>query len=166
MFTFIKFVHLLSKICGNISTLLIASAVLVTTQMVLARYLFKMNTVWQTEYVIFSLAAATFIGAPYVLLKKGHVNVDLIPYYLSQKGKNILAIISSILALIFLVLLFYSSVQLFNHSWVKNIKTSTIWSFPMWKVHIFLPFGVGILILQFLADIFSIIYKYEIQEKN
>jgi len=56
------------------STILIASAVLVTTQMVLVRYFFKMNTVWQTEYVIHSLAAATFIGAPYVLLKKGHVN--------------------------------------------------------------------------------------------
>ena len=122
MFAFIKFVHLLSKICGIISTILIASAVLVTTQMVLVRYFFKMNTVWQTEYVIFSLAAATFIGAPYVLLKKGHVNVDLIPYYLGQRGKNILAIFAAILSLIFLVLLFYSSVQLFNHSWVKNIN--------------------------------------------
>jgi TRAP-type C4-dicarboxylate transport system permease small subunit len=93
MFTFIKFIHSLSKICGFISTVLIASAVLVTTQMVIVRYAFKMSTVWQTEYVIFSLAAATFIGAPYVLMKKGHVNVDLIPYYLNQKGKNILAII-------------------------------------------------------------------------
>ena len=101
MFAFIKFVHLLSKICGIIATILIASAVLVTTQMVLVRYFFKMNTVWQTEYVIFSLAAATFIGAPYVLLKKGHVNVDLIPYYLGQRGKNILAIFAAILSLIF-----------------------------------------------------------------
>jgi TRAP-type C4-dicarboxylate transport system permease small subunit len=166
MFAFIKFVHLLSKICGVIATVLIASAVMVTTQMVLVRYFFKMNTVWQTEYVIFSLAAATFTGAPYVLLKKGHVNVDVIPYYLGQRGKNILAITAAILSLIFLVLLFYSSVQLFNHSWVKNIKTPTIWAFSMWKVYIFLPFGIGILILQYLADIFSVIYKYETKEKN
>ena len=166
MFAFIKFIHLLSKICGIISTILIGSAVLVTTQMVIVRYFFKMNTVWQTEYVIFSLAAATFIGAPYVLLKKGHVNVDLIPYYLSEKGKNILAVIAAILSLIFLVFLFYSSLQLFSHSWVKNIKTQTIWALPMWKVYIFLPLGMGILILQYLADIFSVIYKYETQEKK
>ncbi len=38
-------------------------------------------------------------------MKKGHVNVDLIPYYLSQKGKNILAVIAAVLALIFLVIL-------------------------------------------------------------
>ena len=166
MFAFIRFIHSLSKLCGIISTTLIASAVLVTTQMVIVRYLFKMSTVWQTEYVIFSLAAATFIGAPYVLMKKGHVNVDLIPYYLNQKGKNILAIAAAILALIFLLVLFYSSVQLTNHAWVKNIKTPTIWSFPMWKVYIFLPIGMGIMILQYLADILSIIYKHENVEGN
>ena len=166
MIAFIRFIHSLSKLCGIISTTLIASAVLVTTQMVIVRYLFKMSTVWQTEYVIFSLAAATFIGAPYVLMKKGHVNVDLIPYYLNQKGKNILAIAAAILALIFLLVLFYSSVQLTNHAWVKNIKTPTIWSFPMWKVYIFLPIGMGIMILQYLADILSIIYKHENVEGN
>jgi len=159
MFVFIRFIHSLSKLCGIISTTLIASAVLVTTQMVIVRYLFKMSTVWQTEYVIFSLSAATFIGAPYVLMKKGHVNVDLIPYYLNQKGKNILAIVAAILALSFLAILFYSSVELTNHAWVKNIKTPTIWSFPMWKVYIFLPIGMGIMILQYLADILSIIYN-------
>ena len=159
MFAFIRFIHSLSKLCGIISTTLIASAVLVTTQMVVVRYLFKMSTVWQTEYVIFSLSAATFIGAPYVLMKKGHVNVDLIPYYLNQKGKNILAIVAAILALSFLAILFYSSVELTNHAWVKNIKTPTIWSFPMWKVYIFLPIGMGIMILQYLADILSIIYN-------
>ncbi len=166
MFAFIRFIHSLSKLCGIISTTLIASAVLVTTQMVIVRYLFKMSTVWQTEYVIFSLAAATFIGAPYVLMKKGHVNVDLIPYYLNQKGKNILAIVAAILALTFLLVLFYSSVQLTNHAWVKNIKTPTIWNFPMWKVYIFLPIGMGIMVLQYLADILSIIYKYENAEGN
>ena len=159
MIAFIRFIHSLSKLCGFISTALIASAVLVTTQMVVVRYALKMSTVWQTEYVIFSLAAATFIGAPYVLMKKGHVNVDLIPYYLNQKGKNILAIVAAVLALSFLAILFYSSVELTNHAWVKDIKTPTIWSFPMWKVYIFLPIGMGIMILQYLADILSIIYN-------
>jgi TRAP-type C4-dicarboxylate transport system permease small subunit len=166
MFTFIRFVHSLSKICGVISTALIASAVLVTTQMVIVRYLFKMSTVWQTEYVIFSLAAATFIGAPYVLMKKGHVNVDLIPYYLNQKGKNILALVAAVLSLLFLVVLLYSSIQLTSHAWIKNLRTPTIWSFPLWKVYMFLPIGMGITVLQYLADIFSVIYKYEKMEKN
>jgi len=78
----------------------------------------------------------------------------------------VLAITAAILSLIFLILLFYSSLQLFSHSWVKNVKTPTIWALPMWKVYIFLPLGMGILILQYLADIFSVIYKFEEQEKN
>jgi len=67
---------------------------------------------------------------------------------------------------LFLLVLFYSSVQLTNHAWVKNIKTPTIWNFPMWKVYIFLPIGMGIMVLQYLADILSIIYKYENAEGN
>ena len=67
-----------------------------------------------------------------------------------------LALVSTVF---FLVILFYSSIELTNHAWVKNIKTPTIWSFPMWKVYIFLPIGMGIMILQYLADILSIIYN-------
>jgi TRAP-type C4-dicarboxylate transport system permease small subunit len=166
MIKFINFVQFLSRISGIISTILIASAVLVTTQMVVVRYLLHMSTVWQTEYVIFSLAAATFIGAPYVLMKKGHVNVDLIPYYLNQRGKSILTIVSAILSLIFLFILFYSSVELLIHSWVKNLKTPTIWNFPLWKVYIFLPLGMGLLILQYLADVLKIFCKYNELEKK
>jgi TRAP-type C4-dicarboxylate transport system permease small subunit len=29
----------------------------------------------------------------------------------------------------------------------------------MWKVYIFLPIGMGIMILQYLADILSVIYN-------
>ncbi len=46
--------------------------------MVVERYVFNLSTSWQTEFVIYSLAGGTFIGCPYVLLKKGHVNVELI----------------------------------------------------------------------------------------
>ena len=45
------------------------------------------NTIWQTDFVTFSLVAATFIGAPYLLLSRGHVNVDVLPLYLGPKGR-------------------------------------------------------------------------------
>ncbi len=100
MNTFIKFVHSLSRLCGTVATVLLISAILVIINMVVSRYVFNLTTSWQTEYVIYSLAGATFIGCPYVLLEKGHVNVELLPHYLDYKGKLILAIICSVLSLI------------------------------------------------------------------
>jgi TRAP-type C4-dicarboxylate transport system permease small subunit len=49
--------------------------------MVFIRYVLNDNTIWQTDFVTYSLIAATFLGAPYVLLTKGHVNVDVLPIY-------------------------------------------------------------------------------------
>ena len=40
-----------------------------------------MNTIWQTDFVTYSLVAATFIGSPFVLMTRGHVNVDVLPHY-------------------------------------------------------------------------------------
>ena len=93
MDTYIKFVHSLSRWCGTVATILLITAILAILNMVVERYVFNLTTSWQTEYVIYSLAGATFIGSPYVLLERGHVNVELLPHYLGHKGKLILAII-------------------------------------------------------------------------
>ena len=55
--------------------------------MVFIRYVLNENTIWQTDFVTFSLVAATFIGAPYLLLTRGHVNVDVLPLYLGPNAR-------------------------------------------------------------------------------
>ncbi len=47
--------------------------------MVFVRYVLNQNTIWQTDFVTWSLVAATFVGSPYLLLTRGHVNVDVLP---------------------------------------------------------------------------------------
>lgn len=47
--------------------------------MVVVRYVLGTSTIWQNEFVTFAVVAATLFGSPYVLLTKGHVNVDLLP---------------------------------------------------------------------------------------
>src|SRR4051812_6471414 len=74
----------ISQLCGIIAAALIAAAVLVVCQMVFVRYVLNDNTIWQTDFTIYSLVAATFIGSPYVLLTRGHVNVDVLPHYLDE----------------------------------------------------------------------------------
>src|SRR3972149_11634216 len=81
-----------SQACGIFAAALTASAVVIVCQMVFIRYVLNENTIWQTDFVTYSLIAATFIGAPYVLLTKGHVNVDVLPIYLGEHARYWLAI--------------------------------------------------------------------------
>ena len=65
---FLKAIRLVSAACGIFAAGLIAASVVIVCQMVFIRYVLNQNTIWQTDFVTFSLVAATFIGSPYVLL--------------------------------------------------------------------------------------------------
>ncbi len=71
--------------------------------MVFVRYVLNQNTIWQTDFVTYSLVAATFIGSPYVLMTRGHVNVDVLPHYLGPRPRYWLALVSTLMALAFCV---------------------------------------------------------------
>jgi TRAP-type C4-dicarboxylate transport system permease small subunit len=149
-------VALLSKLCGMFAAALIGAAIIVVCQMVVMRYFLNASTIWQTEFVIFSLVGSTFIGSPYVLLIKGHVNVDLLPIYLNDKGKYYLALFASTLALIFCSILAWKGFDLFHEALVNGWTTDTVWALPLWIPYISIPLGIGLLSLQYVADILAI----------
>ncbi len=107
---FASFVRMLSRISGVFSILLILISILVVCQMIFQRVVLGQSTVWQTEFVIFCLIAATFIGAPYVLLTRGHVNVDLLPLFMGHRTRVVLALVSAVLALIFCAAVLWQSI--------------------------------------------------------
>src|SRR5210317_85687 len=125
---FIRSVHRISLFCGTVATALLCLAILVIIDMVVERYVFNLSTSWQTEFVIYSLAAATFIGCPYVLLVKGHVNVELLPHYFDYKGKLFLALLASFMSLLFFIVLFVLGAEMWWKSYTENWTTGTIWN--------------------------------------
>ena len=154
---FIHFTKSISQLCGIIAATLIGMAIVVVCQMVVMRYGLNASTVWQTEFVIYSLVASTFIGSPYVLLVKGHVNVDLLPHYLGGQGRYILAIIANLLGLSFCSILTFVGFELFYEALVNDWTTDTIWKLPLWIPYISIPIGIGILSLQYVADILALL---------
>jgi len=154
---FILTVRRISQVCGIASAAALAGAVLIVCQMVVMRYLLNASTVWQTEFVIYSLVAATFIGCPYVLLQRGHVNVDLLPLYLQHRQRVFLSFIVSVAALAFCLLLTYTGWELFLDAYLNNWRTDTVWELPLWIPYLTLPVGMALLSLQYVADILCVV---------
>jgi TRAP-type C4-dicarboxylate transport system permease small subunit len=154
---FINLVAGLSRACGVFAALLVGSAIVVVCQMVVMRYFLNASTVWQTDYVIFSLVAATFIGSPYVLLLRGHVNVDLLPHYLGERGRRALALVASIGGFAFCAILAWTGWELFHEAWAGGWTTDTVWALPLWIPYLSLPLGIGLLTLQYVADIAALV---------
>src|SRR5262249_46005565 len=98
---FIRGITLVSQPCGGFPAALPAASGGIVCEMVFNRYVLNENTIWQTDFVTFSIVAATFIGSPYLLLNRGHVNVDVLPLYLGQEGRYRLALASMLMSFAF-----------------------------------------------------------------
>ncbi|MXN65818.1 TRAP transporter small permease subunit [Stappia sp. GBMRC 2046] len=156
MSLYIRLVTALSRLGGVFAILLTASAALVVTQMVFMRYVLNASTVWQTEYVIYALVAATFIGSPYVLLEKGHVNVDLLQTGAPENVKRTMKLLSGLVGIAFCALLAYSGWMYFHEAWEGGWRTETVWAIPLWIPLLPLPLGIGLLVLQYIAEIMKL----------
>src|SRR5690348_5106668 len=102
---FIRAVNMASRAAGVVAAALIALGVLIIIDIVVERYGLGRTTIWQLDVVTYSIVSATFIGSAYVLMTRGHVNVDVLPLYLGKQARFRLAIFTTLLALAFCVVL-------------------------------------------------------------
>lgn len=153
---FIRLVDGISRLFGVISILLLIAAVLVVTQMVFVRYVLQGSTIWQTEFVTYALIAATFLGSPHVLRLKGHVNVDLLPNAAPPGPRYALELTAALLSMLFCGLLAWSGWQYFQEALVGGWTTDSVWKLPLWIPLLPLPLGIGLLCLQYVAEILKL----------
>ena len=146
-----------SQLCGIVAATLIALAVVVVCQMVLVRYVLNQNTIWQTDFVTWSLVAATFIGSPYLLLTRGHVNVDVLPLYLAPRKRYWLAFASIVMALGFCLVMTVLTARFWLESWENRWVSDTMWRARLWIPYSAMPIGLGLLGLQYVAELYSLI---------
>ena len=142
---FVRIVTRISQACGIVAAGLIALGVLVVCQMVFVRYVLNQNTIWQTDFITYSLVAATFIGSPYVLLTRGHVNVDVLPHYL-EPGRRATGWRSRppLMALAFCLTMTVLTFQFWHEAWTSNWVSDTMWRARLWIPYAAMPIGFGI----------------------
>jgi len=161
MKTFTCLVAALSRLCGIAAALMVLTSVLVVCQMVFMRYVLNSATNWQTEFVTYILIASTFVGSPYVLLTRGHVNVDLLPLYVSHRWRVVLALLASSVSLAFCLIITWYGYQLWLESWDKAWLSDSMWGVRMWIPYSAMPIGFAVLSLQYVADILSLIAGHD-----
>lgn len=150
-------VRRLSQLFGMLAAVCLALACLVVCQMVFMRYVLGASTVWQTEFVLYSVVAATLLGSPYVLAERGHVNVDLVNHYLGSAARRVLAVVASLMGVAFCAVLAFTGLSYFEEAWVGEWVTESVWAPPLWIVLLPLPLGMGLLTLQYLVELARVV---------
>lgn len=158
----IRFISGLSRLLGILAALLLIAGVLVVVQMVFLRYALSESTSWQTEFVTYALIASTFLGAPYVLLTRGHVNVELVPLMLGPKSRFILALFAYSTSALLCFILTYYSYLFWYEAWSAGWTSDTVWGPKLWKIYLSMPVGFFVISLQYLADLLCLVTGREL----
>src|SRR5258706_1798719 len=154
---FVATVRALSRAAGAFAAAVIGLGVLVVCEMVFVRYVLNQNTIWQTDFVTWSLVAATFVGSPYLLLTRGHVNVDVLPLYLGPRARWWLALASIVMSLAFCATMAVLTAHLWLQAWEQHWVSDTMWRARLWIPYSAVPIGMTLLSLQYVADLYSLL---------
>ena len=157
MDAFTRVVTFLSRVAGVVGALLIGGAVLVICDMVIERYIFNLTTIWQIDAVTYCIIAATFVSGPYVLMTRGHVNVDILPLHVQPKPRFWLALGTSLVALAFCITLLWLCTSYWYEAYSADWLSNTVWRARLWIPMLSLPVGLSLLVLQYIADILSLV---------
>ena len=158
---FVRAVRALSRAAGVFAAGLIGIGVLVVCHMVFVRYVLNQNTIWQTDFTTYCLVAATFVGSSYVLMTRGHVNVDVLPHYAGPRLRFALAVFASCVTLAFAATLTVLTFLFWKEAWDNKWVSDSMWRARMWIPYLSMPVGMGLLTLECVAGFLMLVKRNE-----
>lgn len=158
---FLRAVAAISTLAGWISAGMIVAAVVITCQMIFVRFVLNGSTVWQTEAVIYLVIAATLLGLPYVQRLRGHVNVDLVPIWLSHSVRFAMCIVTLSISILIVAVMLYYGYEFWHFAWDRGWRSDTVWGVRLWIPYLSLPVGFGLLLLQLVADLVAVLLRVD-----
>ncbi|MEX6505447.1 TRAP transporter small permease subunit [Jiella sp. M17.18] len=154
---YIVVVSAVSRVFGVVAAAALVSAVLSVSDMVFVRYALGQSTVWQTEYTTYAIVAATFLGAPWVLIERGHVNVDILQLAAAPRVRLVMQALAGLFSLLFVALLAYAGWFHFEEAWSGGWTSDTVWAVPLWMPLLPMPVGTILLALQYVAELMRLV---------
>jgi C4-dicarboxylate transporter, DctQ subunit len=131
---------------------LLTMIMLLVSYLVVMRYFLGQPPGWVVEICQYMIFVLTFLGAPWLLRKRGHVAVDIVLASLSQKAKDAIAMSASFAGMmISLFLAWYAARSTLQHL-VENIPVIEILRIPKWLLLAFIPVSFLLMALVFLRQ--------------
>ena len=149
-----KILNRVADVAGLMSMAAIMFAMLVIVYEVIARYVFKLPTVWEVEAAIMATIFATFVGSSFALKNNAHITMDdIVLPALKPKVRKWLSVITSILSLMFCLILAVKGWLMFWEAFSSGWRSETVWGPPLAIPYSFLAIGVSIMCLQYIGII-------------
>ncbi|WP_233589061.1 TRAP transporter small permease subunit [Falsigemmobacter faecalis] len=118
---------------------------------VVARYVFSAPTLWATELSQLLFGVYIVLSGGWLLLHRGHVNVDILVARLPPRRRAALDMATSVMFFLFMAVLLKEGWIMASASFDSLERSHSAWNPPIWPVKAAIPLGIGLLFLQGLA---------------
>lgn len=145
-------IRAVSRAFGVFAAGLILLSIGVICQMVFVRAVLGESSIWQTEFVTFAIIAATFLGAPYILITRGHVAVDVVPLMVTQPTRRVMHFGAMLIALLFCAFFLWGALPWWYETFQSGQTTPSIWHPRVWFAYATVPIGLTLLCLEIIAE--------------
>lgn len=131
----------------------LAVAASIAIAAVVRRFVFGGGIFWSEEAIIFLIIFSTFVGAAIALRHDEHVNVDIFPVFLGERGEWFFKLLGSVLILIYCAVIGGYGWLLITLPAARATITPAL-NLPLWVVELALPIGLTLLLIRSLQLVY------------
>lgn len=153
MESFVRICDKLSVACGVASGALMVISTLLVLAEIIMRGVFSKTLYITEEYSGYLMAALTFLALAYTLKDKSHIRMTFLHTIAKGKAKLWLDVFAFSVGFAFCALLTYTTGEFFWDAVVTKSRSMQISQTYLAIPQFFMPFGTGVMMLQFVAEI-------------
>ena len=146
-----KLVERPAKWCAYFSAFLILSMSFWITYDVVTRNLFNWASPWAFDLSEYSLVWMTFLAAPWILLRDGHVRVEILVEAIGPRSQRVIGVLVSIIGLIACAVLAWRTGTAAIEYAQNDVRVGRIWNIPRIYPYVVVPLGSAFLGIAFVA---------------
>ncbi len=133
---------------------------------VVMRYFFNRPIGWVLQFSEYILLYIPFLAAAYVFREESHIRIDILICRLSDKARNVMNMITSIMGcLVLLILSYYGSYVTFDF-YQRKVPTLKYIKIPEFLVIMVIPVGCLLFSIQFMRSAINTFRALQKKEKE
>lgn len=153
--TFIRVVDGFNLKVGRFAMYLIYPMAAILLYSTFMRVAFGIPVNWVLEMSQFLLSAYYLLGGAYAMQLDGHVRMDLFYNRMSPRNRAVTDAITILFIIFYLVVLLGGGVSSTNYAITYAQKNYTSWAPPLWPIKMIMTFGIFLLLLQCISNLFK-----------
>ncbi len=136
--------------------LLLALMTIITFAQVVARYVFNYSFVWALELTTFLFGGLIFLGISYGVRVGAHIGIDVVTRLLKPATARIVAIIATLLCLVYAVIVFVGGWIYVDKMYEIGILAQDM-PIPQWIPRLVLPAGYALLFIRLIEVLYRLL---------